>query len=305
MRRWQSPIEKARRCWTIAALAAVGLGLAAASLVAAQATGLRTTMRMEIVRLTPPAAEAPDLLNPEDTPNFDAMFAQMGEMLVKMIAPTGKVEMVWMAQAGAARSELKDDMLMMPSGTVMLMRGSDVHILDPTSRTYYVAPGPPAAVAPFGAPGGAPLPKPQVTVRPTGQKETMLGRIVERVDIDWRLPLPTADLPHLPPGFPTEMTMSIESWEAEIAMPEGGGPGVPAEAQAFLSAIGMSDIMRPGRFPMRTVLRGSMFPGFEMRTTVLELEEGPLPEELFAIPEGYEQVEPPKPPMPGDLRGEP
>lgn len=285
----------------LALLALCALTQPPLALRAEERGGVRASIRMEIVRVESPPGRGSEAVPGDPAANFTAMFEQMGEMFVKMIAPAGKVDMTWMSQEGVARSELKDDMLMMPAGTVMLVREGEVQVLDPGRRTYYVAPGPPASGSPFGAPGGGTLPKADVRVTPTGETTTMLGRTVERVTIDWRLPLPIKDSPQLPPGFPQELEMSIETWEAQMPL-SGEGLGLSADVHAFMSAIGMSEIIRPGRFPLKTVMRGSMFPGFELRTTVLELEEGVFPGELFVVPEGYTRVDPPARPAPGGLR---
>lgn len=274
---------------TLVAVAAIA---SAVIVPAAQETGVSALIRMEMVRVAPappPAAAR----NPDGSPNVAALLAQMGDMAAKMIAPEGKVEMRWMARAGVARTELLNPMLMMPTGTILLTKGSTVMVLNPVEHTYYETPAGGRRMP--GVQPGAEGSKQEVTVTPTGKTGTLLGHRVERVDIVVRIPLPSRSA-STPPGVPTDTTMTLESWEtSELGAID---PALVVSFQGFLAAAGMDKAVRPGHFPLKSIARLSMMPGYEIRTTVLEVAQKPLEAGLFEVPAGFKKIDPPRPRLP-------
>jgi hypothetical protein len=271
----------------VVAVAAITCALAAPF---AQQPGISAVIRTEVVRVSPapPAAAAK---NADGSPNVAGMMAQMGDLFAKMMAPEGKIDMVWMARPGAARTELRNPMLMVPSGSVLITKGSTVAVLNPVERTYYEMPAPRLQVP--GAPAGADAPKPEVTVTPTGKTDRLLGHPVERVDISVRMPMPGRRRDAMPAGAPTDITMTMESWET-ADFGTAVDPALMASFQGLMASAGIDKIVRPGRFPMKFIGRMSIMPGYEIRTTVLEVTQKALAADLFEVPSGFKKVDRPR-----------
>jgi len=130
--------------------------------------------------------------------------------------------------------------------------------------------------------------KPTVTVSRSGEFSTLLGQRVERVLLDLRMPLPIPPeaLSQLPPGFPTEVVMSMENWTAEAYKAYGtqmirGNP--------MMAALGLAEIADVG-FAIRQIVRTPMLAGYEMETNVLSLTEVTPPAGFFDVPAGYREV---------------
>ncbi len=286
-----------RRCPDRIRICLVAVAAAVCGVTAgfAQQPGISALIRTEIVRVAP-APEPPAAKDPDGTPNVAGMMAQMGDLFAKMMAPEGRVDMLWMARPGAARSELRNQMLTIPGGSVMITKGSTVAVLNPAEHTYYEMPIAAGGRMP-GVPPHVDAPKPEVTVTPTGKTATMLGHPVERVDIAMRVPLPAPAGGQMPPGVPSEITMTMESWET-TDFGNTVDPALMISFQGLMATTGMDKIVRPGRFPLKFVGRMSMMPGYEIRTTVLEVGQKPLAADLFEIPADFKKIDPPRPKLP-------
>lgn len=280
-----------RKCPEPVAVAVVAVTASICALVAplAQQPGIAAVIRTEVVRVSPPAPAGP-AKNPDGSPNAAAMMAQMGDMLAKLMAPEGKIEMLWMARPGVVRTELRNAMFIIPSGSVLLTKGSTLTVLNPSQRTYYEMPT--AGTRP-GAARGAGAMKPDVTVTQTGRTDTVLGHRVERVDINVKMAAPGRTSAGGSPAAARDITVTMEVWET----PDFGttaDPMMMAGFQGLMASAGMEKMVRPGRFPLKSILRTSMMPGYETRTTTLEVTQKALPDDLFVIPEGFKKVDPPR-----------
>lgn len=255
------------------ALVVVGLVMAVAAPADA---GLRAVIRFEVSRVAPATPPGPA---------GAMMLAGMGQVLLQMLAPNGPVEMVWLAEGGALRTEINNQMGFMPKGTVTLKRAGDAltYVLNPAERTYYtIALSSISARLPYG--------QVDATIKPTGEVDTIAGRKAEKLQLHWRTPLPFAGGPNLPPGLPADIVMHGEIWYSDDFSRTDYGP-MFEEANRSLEMLGITlgDRER-GRFPMKSKLRISLIPDYEIRTTVVSIDEEDVADALFAIPAGYREV---------------
>jgi hypothetical protein len=142
---------------------------------------LKYTMRMEMKK----SETAPPPPNP--------MLAMMGEQMMKQMLPNGNSEMVYIIGDKGARMEFTAK----PDGTL--------YVMDPQNKTYWKGTID-AAAAQMKAAGIVP----EVTVKPTGQSETVAGLKCDVVSYDWKMPLPIPEQARasLPPDFPSALTMT-------------------------------------------------------------------------------------------------
>ncbi len=230
----------------------------------------------------------------------DSLLAMMGDMFKQTILPDGTAEMVMTTDGESGRTELRGRWSMMPSGSVMLSRGGDSnsYVLNPAEKTYYVVK--PDAVKMPDLPGGLTLPKPEVTVKPTGTFETIVGHRAERIDVSWRMALPVPEGTDLPPGVPTSVDLQLEQWCA----PDVKGPtaeralAVGAMAK-MLPGMGFEELLQSCSFPLRSRMRMSLMPGYELLMSVTSITDVSPAPDAFAIPTGYKEVPMPMPKLPG------
>jgi hypothetical protein len=264
--------------------------VAAAAAPQSQASGQQFVVKIDMQKAA--GADAQDANNP---------LAMAGQMFRQMMLPDGAVEMAVMTDGQSVRTELRGRWLTMPSGTVMLKLAGQAnagYVLNPADKTYYVLKT--DAVTMPELPNGMTLPKPEVSVKPGGTFETIAGYRAEKVDVSWRMAIPIPEGVDVPPGLPTDVSLAIEMWCApDLKMPEASGAMATSAIAKMMPGMGFDQIMNSCSFPLRSRMRLSMMPGYEMLTTVTPGgNQAPSPD-LFKIPAGYKEVPMPAPRLPG------
>jgi len=217
----------------------------------------------------------------ETTGPVNPFFAMMGNAMAQQMGAMNGTETTTTIGDGVIRSEMNKPLGGLPAGamTILFADGSMIGI-NPAEKTYFRATMPDVAALAGLAPS--------VTVNRTGEFTELLGHRVERVVLDLRMPLPipTEAMAQLPPGFPTEITMTIENWTAEAFRAYGTQmvKGNPA-----MAALGLAQVADIG-FAMRQIVRTPMLAGYEMETNVTSVAETTTPAGFFEVPEGYRQV---------------
>ena len=236
-----------------------------------------------------------------ETPDADNPIAMMGQMVRQMMLPDGVVDMAVATDGQSVRTELHGRWMTMPQNAVLLSladRANTNYVLDPAARTYYAIKI--DAVKLPELPNGMVLPKPEVSVKPSGTFETIAGYRAEKVDVSWRMALPIPEGVDLPPGMPTDVSLAIEMWCApDVKMPAVNGMLTTGAIGQMLPGIGFDQIAKACSFPMRSRVRLSMMPGYEMVTTVTQASQQPPAPDAFTIPAGYKEVPMPAPKLPG------
>jgi hypothetical protein len=257
----------------IAAALVIALPLAV-STTAVQGEALKIASRMEIVEYKEETSAAP------------SPFAAMAPMMKSMMLPDGPLEQVMYVRGDAVRTEMNAGLAIFPKGTVLLKEAGKTEMLalNPEKKTYSKLP---TDAGPLGALQGM---KPDVTLTPTGQTETIVGANAEKHTVVMKFPLPNSG--QAAPGMPTEMRMDGEVWIAtgvfkpeESAVFERMQKAIPA-----MGAMGLDKLNKPGSYPIRSRMRISMMPGFEMRSEVTSISRVPMPDDQFKLPEGFKEV---------------
>lgn len=217
----------------------------------------------------------------EATAPVNPFFAMMGSAMAQQMGEMNGTETTTTIGDGVIRSEMNKPLGGLPAGALTILRADGTMIgINPTDKTYFRATMPDvAALAGFS---------PSVAVKRTGEFTQLLGHRVERVVLDLRMPLPIPPeaMAQLPPGFPTEITMTIENWTAEAFKAYGTQmiKGNPA-----MAALGLAQVADIG-FAMRQIVRTPMLAGYEMETNVTSVSEMTAPAGYFDVPEGYREV---------------
>jgi TonB family protein len=156
-------------------------------------------------------------------------------------------------------------------------------VMNPGAHTYWklVIPDiPPQAMAMIGQM------QPKVSVIHTGEMMTIAGVQVEHVAMTTSMNLP---IPAGAPGVPSTITTSLDLWVAE----QYAGYSASAAVRSPISTmLGIDRMQAPG-FVMRSVMRNSMLPGFEIESIVTKIAEEPAPADAFQIPADYTEVSSP------------
>jgi len=247
--------------------------IAVATLLAFAAVPLSAELKV-VSKLEIRKVEATEPANP--------FFAMMGGAMAQQVEQMNGTETTTTIGDGVIRTETNKSIGGLPAGIITIMRADGSLIgINPAEKTYFTASMPDLAAL-------APQLKPTVTVSRTGEFSSLLGQRVERVVVDLRMPLPIPPeaMSQLPPGFPTEVVMSMENWTAEAYRAYGTQmvKGNPA-----MAALGLAEIADIG-FAMRQILRSPMLGGYEMETTVTSVSEVAPPPGFFDVPEGYKEV---------------
>jgi hypothetical protein len=270
----------------VAVLVAV---VASASVLSAQSTtGLRLVMKMELQEVVtsgaPPAAA-------------NSMTAMMGDMFKKMLLPEGAAEMEFLTDGQSVRTEMHGTMGTLAKGSVILypVGQTDGYVLNPGEKTDYVLKMPQAPTLP----AGMTLPKPEISVKPSGTFEIIAGHRAERVNISFRMPIPVPEGVDLPPGMPTELTLDLENWCAtDLKMPAAAMRLLNGVAQS-MPGFGLDEMAKACPIAMRSRMRMSMMPGYELVTNITSASEASPSPDMFSLPAGLKEVPPPTPRMPG------
>jgi hypothetical protein len=268
-------------------LVAVLVAAASAVVLSAQSSsGLRFVMKMELQQVTGGDQQA---ANP--------MTAMIADMFKKTVLPEGSVEMEFLTDGQSVRTEMHGSMATLAKGSVVLYPAgqTDGYVLNPAEKTYYVLKVPQAPTLP----AGMTLPKPEISVKPSGTFETIVGHRAERVNISFRMPIPVPEGVDLPPGIPTELTLDIENWCAtDLKMPAAAMRLMGGAAQS-MPGFGLDEMIKACPFALRSRMRMSMMPGYEILSTVTSASDASPSPDLFKLPAGLKEVPAPTPRIPG------
>ena len=218
----------------------------------------------------------------------DPMSAMAGGMISGMFPPGGIDQMITVGEKGI-RSEQKQDFATMKAGTISLLRPDGTqYMLDPSTKTYWKQPALPAEAAAMMA-----QMSPKVTVGQRGIFETVSGMKCEHLKINMSMGIPGMDPSQLPPGMPTEITMTYDVWLTDaFKLP----PAAATMSMGMLKQFGfdqMSDLKAltsDGRMLVKGVM--SMF-GVEMVMESRDMKTEAVAPDLFEIPKDYKEVPPP------------
>ena len=237
--------------------------------------GLKASMRLEIARVAP--APGADKSSP---------YAGLGPVMMQMLTPDGPVTMEWAGGVEGVRATLKSRLSVLPAGSVVLQRtgASVIHVLDPERRTYFEVPAKAASES------GAAVP--DLQLRPTGETATIAGQRAERYTLSLTLSLPSSSGTPASASLPHEFQITGDMWFTD-AFSGAEYAGMLKTIDALIAIPGLSAAVPPGRFPVKTRLRLTLLPDYELRTEVTRLTTVPFDAASLVVPADYRKVDAP------------
>lgn len=258
----------------------VALGVFVAAAIAAPARAdLHYTMHSE-ARQIPTA----DTVNP--------VFAMAGDMLISTMFPEGPNDSTYWVTDKGLRVELTKANALMPAGSVLLhLVDGTMLVLNPKEKTYWKIAMP--AVPPTVLAGMAQM-TPDISTVHTGKFDDIAGVRAEQITSTVTIQLPVGPM-GAPPGMPTSITMTTDSWSSDRYAPYA------ALSQAMAAMFGFGALVPQG-FTLKSVIRSSIVPGFEFESVVTSIREEPAPADALEIPADYKETPAPASlGMPGQL----
>ena len=194
--------------------------------------------------------------------------------------PDGHAQLEFLTDGQSVRKTMRGRMLGFPNGSIRLTRaGSERQFaLDFPTQTYYVI----EALASENAPTG------DVHIERTGQYTSILGHKAQRIIVTHR------ELMTGPGGASVAFTTEIGSWCAQdLRLPKSVAD---ATKMAIMLLSGSTrkeyDDLCPAA--LRSRMRTSSSPGVELVSSVTAIEKVATSPQMFTVPPGYKQVEPPR-----------
>ena len=215
----------------------------------------------------------------------DQISAMMGSMMAQAYPAEGVDQTVYMGDQGT-RTEVKQAMAGMPAGTVLITKADGTKFgFDPAAKTFWKV----AAVSPnaLGALGA----QPSVKVSKTGQFETVNDMKAEKIVVTISIPLPGIDPANLPPGFPSELGLTMTAWLTDAVKAPKSQSALDLGALGGLAGGALKELAGDGRFAVKTLMQGL---GIEMETTTKDFSTVTVPVSMFVVPEGFKEIPAPQ-----------
>jgi hypothetical protein len=263
-----------------AGLPSVGLpSVARAQEPAASAApaALKATIRMSIAKIDAPPLREGERPSP---------YGNFGPLLSQLLTPEGPVDIQYVIAGDQTRADVHGRLATLPKGSVVIQKmGEDtIRVLNPNNKTWYEIPA--------NQNLGVLLGTPDVTIEPTAEKATIAGQRADRFRFAQKLRVPMPEGMALPPDFPMDLNLTGDLWSTD-AYAGAGYAGVFKTLQAFAAIPGVEALTAGGRFPLKIALRSSVMPGYEIRSEVTRIGPVAADASQFAIPAGYQKVQPP------------
>ena len=258
----------------LAALLTLGPGQAASP---EPPPALKATILMSIAKVDAPPLREGEKPSP---------YGNFGPLLSQMLTPDGPVDIQYLIAGDQTRADVQGRLATLPKGSVVIQKIGDetIRVLNPGNKTWYEIPA--------NQNLGVLLAAPDVTIEPTTEKATIAGHRAERFRFTQALRVPLAEGTVLPPDFPQDLRLSGDLWSTD-AFSGANYAGVFRTLQAFAAIPGIEALTAGGRFPLKIALRSSIMPGYEIRSEVTTIGPATIEPAQFAIPAGYQKVQPP------------
>jgi hypothetical protein len=205
-----------------------------------------------------------------------------GDLLVRMILPEGATDSTYWVSDKGIRVELTKANVIIPAGSVLLhLSGGTTVVMNPQEHSYWKLTLPEMPPQVFTAMSQL---NPQAALVHTGEFDTIAGVRAEHITntITMELPAPPSGVP-LPPDMPTSVTLRTDSWTSD----QYAHYAALAKSTVGLMALGA---LIPDGFTLKTVMRNSMMPSYEIESVVTSLSEEAAPADAFDIPADYKEV---------------
>jgi hypothetical protein len=228
---------------------------------------LRYTLKIESQKSSePPVAPAHPLL------------AILGGMIASTLAPVGGLEIVITTGERGSRVEYSQAYTVVPAGGIALLRpDGSITVIDPSAKTYWRMAKPDLSMI-----------KPDFTITRTGERATIAGLDTERARLDIKVPLPVPPGTELPPGIPSTLVVTGETWLADRYKEYANLTSL----LGGMISLGLERLSSEG-LPMKSVLRGDMFGDQQVVSTITSIGEVTVASSHFEIPLGFAEVPPP------------
>jgi hypothetical protein len=223
----------------------------------------------------------------------DPIATSAAENFRKAVLPEGSVEMEFVTDGQSVRTELHGPMSGLPKGSVVVFPTGQPagYVLNPAEKTYFVLR--PPQLPPM--PPGTSLPKPAVSVKPSGTFETIAGLQAEKINMSWSMPMPLPPGAEVQPGMPKDISMEYENWcVRDITMP-AAVMRLMNGAEQSMQGLGLEAFTKACPFAVRSRMRMSTMPGVDLLSEVTSLRRDTPSPDLFKLPAGYTEVPSPTP----------
>jgi hypothetical protein len=243
----------------------------------APTSGLKATIRISIVKLDTPVVREGEKPSP---------YGNFGPLLTQLLTPEGAVDIQYTIAGSETRADILGRLATLPKGTFVLQRVGDeaIRVANPSNKTWYELPASQNL--------GALLGVPDVTMEPAGETATIAGQRAQRFRFRETLRVPVPEGVSLPTDFPKDVDLVGDLWSTD-AFAGANYAAVFRTLQAFAAIPGVEALTAGGRFPLRIALRSSIMPGYEIRTEVTSIAPATADPSMFAVPAGYQKVQPP------------
>jgi hypothetical protein len=268
---------RVRAAVAVFAMALVLPATAARAQQTAAPPALKATIRMSLAKIDAPPLREGEKPSP---------YGNFGPLLTQMLTPEGPVDIQYVIAGEQTRAEVQGRLATLPKGSVVIQKMGDetIRVLNPDNKTWYEISA--------NQNLGVLLATPDVSIQPTGEKATIAGQRAERFRFTQQLRVPVAEGTALPPEFPQTLQLSGDLWSTD-AFAGASYAGVFRTLQAFAAIPGVEALTAGGRFPLRIALRSPIMPGYEIRSEVTTIGPVSVEPSQFAVPAGYQKVQPP------------
>ena len=179
-----------------------------------KAPSLKATIRMTVAKIDTPAVRDDEKPSP---------YGNFGPLLSQLLTPEGPVDIDYLIAGGQTRADVRGRLATLPKGSVVLQKMGDetIRVLNPGNRTWYEIPA--------NRNLGILLGTPDVSIEPTGEKDTIAGQPAERFRFSQTLQVPVPEGTSLPPEFPKEVQLSGDLWSTNAYAGGDYAQGVDVE----------------------------------------------------------------------------
>ena len=216
------------------------------------------------------------------TEPVNPMSGMGADMLTRTMFPDGPSDSAYWVTEKGIRVELTKGNALMPAGAVLLQLGDGTMVvLNPSEKTYWKIAMPPLPTVL----AGLSQMQPEGSVVHSGKFDVIAGIRAEQVTSTVTMQIPAAPV-GAPPDMPTSITITTDTWSSDQYA------NYAAFSHAMAAMFGLGGFIPEG-FTLKSIVRNSFMPGFEIESIVTSIKEEPAPADALEIPADYKEASAP------------
>jgi hypothetical protein len=205
--------------------------------------------------------------------------AAIAAMAAQAMLADGPTDVVyWMGEKGTRMEFTKGNALVPAHSVILRLADGTTVVMNPGDKTYWKLQL--AELIPQAMQLLAQM-NPQESVVHTGQYDVIAGVRAEHVMTTIVLDFP-APAPPTVASFPTSLNANIDAWMSDRYA------DYARRARESDMLLGLRS--PEGGFVMKSTMRNSLLPGWEIEAAVTDITEEPAPDGAFEIPSDYKEV---------------